>query len=442
LTVDQRDDSVAGLAAPVGRRAALGIALGAAGVAASPALAAAAAGPAIRVHDHGPFTRLVVELPDIAQPSAQISAFLLDQPFRLVIDLAGLVWPGAAPEALAATTLAATNLAATNLVKAVRAGEFQPGQSRIVADLGGPVSPARAFMLAPTDATPWRLVFDLAPLAPGQAMVALGPVNPIAIAGGPAGSAVAPMAAPAQPAPIKLRDPSLANQKLVIAIDPGHGGIDPGAVGLSGVYEKAITLAAAQQLKAKLEATGRYRAVLTRTRDTSLGLRQRIEIARHAPADAFISLHADSVRDRGVRGLSVYTLSEKASDSEAATLAEAENKADLIIGMDLSHETQEVRNILIDLAQRESMNLASRMAAQIIRELGREVKLLRNTHRFAGFAVLKAPDIPSVLVEMGYLSNREDEAALRKEAYRGKLMGAVVRALDRYFAQVQVAKRS
>ncbi|MDX2224631.1 MAG: N-acetylmuramoyl-L-alanine amidase [Rhodospirillaceae bacterium] len=433
MAVRDKDDRQHLRTAVIGRRTAIGGSLALIGGTGLPALAAAgsaATGPAagVRVHDHGPFTRLVVELPELSQ----VSAFLLEAPSRLVIDLGGLVWPEGAPEAPAASAL----------IKAVRAGEFQPGHARIVADLAGPVSPARAFMLAPTGATPWRLVFDLAPSAPGDAAVAFGPNNPIAIAGGPAGSATIAAAPSAQPAPIKLRDPSAGKQKLVIAIDPGHGGIDPGAVGLSGIYEKAITLSAAQQLKAKLEATGRYRAVLTRARDTSLGLRQRIEIARHAPADAFISLHADSVRDRGVRGLSVYTLSEKASDSEAATLAEAENKADLIIGMDLSHETQEVRNILIDLAQRESMNLASRMAAEIIKELGREVKLLRNTHRFAGFAVLKAPDIPSVLVEMGYLSNREDEAALRKEAYRGKLMGAVVRALDRYFAQVQVAKRT
>ncbi|MCB2106691.1 MAG: N-acetylmuramoyl-L-alanine amidase [Rhodobacteraceae bacterium] len=415
------------------RRRDLLIASAASSLALSGGIAAADDFPNIRIHDHGPFTRLVVELPQVST----ISAFQLADPYRLVVDLGDVTWSGGIPDAITST----------KLVAAVRAGQFNPSISRIVADLTGPVSPARAFVLAPTGATPWRLVFDLAPSTADAVAAAIGPANPIVISGGlepglNRGPVTASSSAGQQKpaAPAETAPP--ADSKIVIAIDPGHGGIDPGAIGLSGVYEKNLTLAAAQQLKAKLEATGRYRGVLTRSRDTSLGLRQRIDIARHARADAFISLHADSMRDRGTRGLSVYTLSEKASDKEAASLAEAENKADLIIGMDLTNESQEVRNILIDLAQRESMNLASKMAEIMIAELGREVKLLRNTHRFAGFAVLKSPDVPSVLVEMGYLSNREEEAALKREAYRGKLMASVVKAIDRYFAKVQVAKRT
>lgn len=378
---------------------------------------------AVRMHDHGGTTRLVLELTD----KSKVTAFQLADPYRLVIDLEESSFPS--PDI-------PTNQAA-GLIRSVRAGAFQPGQARVVVDLGGPMVPAHAFMLPPTSATPWRLVFDLAAASPDKAII--GPDKPIEIAGVSGAIEAAPTA---KSAPVQQPSAKPKNKKLTIAIDPGHGGMDPGTIGLSGIYEKNLTLMAAQQLKAKLEATGRYRAVLTRTRDASLGLRQRIEIARHAPADAFISLHADSVRDAGVRGLSVYTLSEKASDAEAGMLAESENKSDLIIGMDLGRETQEVRNILIDLAQRESMNLAARMATLLIGELRREVALLRNTHRFAGFAVLKAPDIPSVLVEMGYLSNKQDESSLRKEAYRGKLMSAVVKALDQYFAQVQVARRA
>ncbi|MBM3514293.1 MAG: N-acetylmuramoyl-L-alanine amidase [Alphaproteobacteria bacterium] len=383
--------------------------------------AAEAMKPSVRMHDHGASSRLVLEL----AAKSKVTAFQLAEPYRLVVDLEEASFLG--PDIPADQ--------ATALIKAVRAGLFQPGQSRVVVDLTGPVAPTHAFLLAPTSATPWRLVFDLAPVAADKALI--GPGKPFEVAGvsGPVEFAAA--IPPPPPKPTKER-----GKKLTIAVDPGHGGIDPGAIGKSGIYEKNITLAAAQQLKAKLEATGRYRVVLTRARDTSLGLRQRIDIARHAPADAFISLHADSVRSAGVRGLSVYTLSEKASDAEAGMLAESENKSDLIIGMDLGRETQEVRNILIDLAQRESMNLAAKMATLLIGELRREVALLRNTHRFAGFAVLKAPDIPSVLVEMGYLSNKQDEAALKKEAYRGKLMTAVVKALDQYFAQVQVARRA
>ena len=154
-----------------------------------------------------------------------------------------------------------------------------------------------------------------------------------------------------------------------------------------------------------------------------------------------MSIHADSIGNKDVRGLSVYTLSEKASDREAAALAERENNADLIIGMDLSHESKDVRHILVDLAQRESMNLATKLATKLISQLQRDVKLLRNTHRFAGFAVLKSPDIPSVLIEMGYLSNREDEKALKQTDYREKLMAAVARGLDDHMGTVQSARR-
>ncbi|MBL8643045.1 MAG: N-acetylmuramoyl-L-alanine amidase [Rhodospirillaceae bacterium] len=389
----------------------------------------------MRVHDHGAFTRLVIELSE----QVEASAFLLPEPYRLVVDLPELSW---ATDAV---------LPKTALINAVRAGVFQPGQSRLVIELAQPGRLSQGFLLPPTGATPWRLIVDIAPTSEELFQFAAVPnqVTKITAQGATQTGVAARNLAPATPRevaqpldPKSLTKDKDKNRKIVVAIDPGHGGIDPGAIGVGGVYEKNITLAAAQQLKTKLEATGRYRAVLTRNRDTSLVLRQRIEIARHAPADIFISLHADSIRDKGIRGLSVYTLSEKASDSEAAALAERENKADLIIGMDLTKESQEVRNILIDLAQRESMNLAARLATSLIAELQREVKLLRNAHRFAGFAVLKAPDIPSVLIEMGYLSNRDEQTALMKEGYRGKLMNAVVKGLDAYYKNAQVAQRS
>ncbi len=389
----------------------------------------------MRVHDHGNFTRLVIELSD----QVEASAFLLPEPYRLIVDMPEINW---ATEAV---------LPKTALINAVRAGVFQPGQTRLVIELAQPGRLSQGFLLPPTGATPWRLIVDIAPTSEELFQFAAVPnqVTKITVQGATQTTATAKNQAPATPRETTQQlEPKVAakdkngNRKIVVAIDPGHGGIDPGAIGIGGVYEKNITLAAAQQLKAKLEATGRYRAILTRQRDTSLVLRQRIEIARHAPADIFISLHADSIRDKGIRGLSVYTLSEKASDNEAAQLAERENKADLIIGMDLTKESAEVRNILIDLAQRESMNLAARLAGSLITELKREVTLLRNAHRFAGFAVLKAPDIPSVLIEMGYLSNKDEQTALMKENYRGKLMSAVVKGLDAYYKDVQVAQRS
>jgi N-acetylmuramoyl-L-alanine amidase len=229
--------------------------------------------------------------------------------------------------------------------------------------------------------------------------------------------------------------------KRVIAIDPGHGGVDPGTVGGSGTYEKHITLSMAREIRDRLQATGRYKVVLTRDRDIFVRLRDRIAVSREAGAELFVSIHADAIENRRIRGLSVYTLSEKASDKEAAALAEKENKADLIAGIDLTKETPEVTNILIDLAQRESMNQSARFAARLVKELARETKLLRNTHRFAGFVVLKAPDVPSVLMELGFLSNRQDEAALKRKSYRAKLIAAMARASDAYFSRIEEAVR-
>jgi N-acetylmuramoyl-L-alanine amidase len=197
----------------------------------------------------------------------------------------------------------------------------------------------------------------------------------------------------------------------------------------------------AVELKKQLEKTGRYQVVLTRDSDVFVRLRDRIEVARAAGADLFVSLHADAHTTSDLRGASVYTLSEKASDAEAAALATKENKSDVIAGIDLSNENEVVTNILIDLAQRETKNLSARFAALLVDELKRDTPLLRNTHRFAGFAVLKAPDVPSVLIELGYLSSDEDEAQLRSAKHRAKLGTAIVRAVDGFFEWQQTMRR-
>ncbi len=253
-----------------------------------------------------------------------------------------------------------------------------------------------------------------------------------------------------QPAPqqaIQVPTPSMESVTKakdgvpVIVIDPGHGGVDPGATGVSGTYEKHITLAMARELKTMLERNGRYRVHLTRDRDVFIRLRERIAIARAQGADLFISLHADAVQNPQIRGLSVYTLSRNASDSEAQALAEKENKADLIAGIDLTHESADVANILIDLAQRETMNRSAGFATELVDEVGQEMDLLGNTHRFAGFAVLKAPDVPAVLVEMGYLSNESEEKMLRQPQYRARLAKSVSKAVERFFPPNLKAKR-
>lgn len=422
------------------RRTVLGFFTGLAGLAStSVAWAAPRSATSFRVHDHGTHTRIVLELSE----GAEFSVFQLPDPLRTVIDLPEISWD--LPDD--------TGSISTGVIRTLRYGLFQPGQSRVVLDLANPANVDKAFLLAPTGATPWRLVIDLKPVSQAAFMGAAGPAKRLVVNGPghlPLARATDPTPRPIETArndlglPVPQKKPAVrpADRKPVIAIDPGHGGVDPGAIGVSGVREKDITIAAARQLKKSLDATGRYKAVLTRSRDVSLGLRQRITIARRASADIFISLHADSIGRSDVRGLSVYTLSETASDREAGKLAEKENKADLIIGMDLTHESTDVRNILIDLAQRESMNLASRLAEELITQLKRQVTLLRNTHRFAGFAVLKAPDVPSVLMEMGYLSNREDEKLLKQSAYRQKLVVSIIKSLDRYFSEISIASRT
>jgi N-acetylmuramoyl-L-alanine amidase len=291
----------------------------------------------------------------------------------------------------------------------------------MVLDLTRPALVDKLFHLPPVGARPWRLVLDLAPVTAEVFTRHLArPDAPKAEP--PARTAV--IVPPPRPA---------AAARKVVVIDPGHGGIDPGAVGRRKVYEKFVTLAMAQQLQKELTRRGRYRVVLTRDKDTFVRLRERVGIARAAGADLFISLHADSIANRKVRGAAVYTLSETASDKEAADLAAKENKADLIAGMNLTGESTEVTNILIDLAQRETMNHSAAFARVLVDDMAHLTKFVRKSHRFAGFAVLKAPDVPSVLVEMGYLSNSADEARLLKPSYRAELAKALAEAVDAYF---------
>jgi N-acetylmuramoyl-L-alanine amidase len=230
-----------------------------------------------------------------------------------------------------------------------------------------------------------------------------------------------------------------AHKTHLIVLDPGHGGVDPGAIGFSGVYEKEIALATAQQLARELETTKRYRVRLTRSGDEFVALQDRVAFAHAEGADLFLSIHADALPNAGMRGASVYTLSEQASDKEAAALAARENKADLIAGIDLSRHEPVVSEILIDLARRQTNNLSIRLARELVTELGHEVRLLNNSHRSAGFVVLKAPDIPSALVEVGCLSNRTEEQLLQRPAYQHKLATGLVRSINDYFDQVAKA---
>ena len=368
---------------------------------------------AVRIGEYPSKTRFVIELSE----RVVFRAFTLATPYRVVIDLPEVDW-----------RLPDNAVRKGGLITDLRYGLFSDSASRVVLDVAAPAEIAKSFRLDPSDGKGYRLVIDIKRI---DAVQFGRRERPRAMTGGTPGDVPAPLAKPARP----------AGAKKLIAIDAGHGGVDPGATGISGVREKALMLNQARELKRRLEATGRFRVVLTRNRDVFIRLRKRIAIARRAGADLFISLHADSIANPKVRGGSIYTLSERASDKEAAALAAKENKADMIAGVDLAVQNREVANILIHLAQRNSKNESAKFAKILTKELRAEMKLLGRTHRFAGFAVLKAPDIPSVLVELGYLSNPVDERNLRRAKHRAKVAQAIVRALKGYFSREQAFNR-
>jgi N-acetylmuramoyl-L-alanine amidase len=246
------------------------------------------------------------------------------------------------------------------------------------------------------------------------------------LAGGAALALLAPQAL-AQP-----RGPRTQRLHTVV-LDPGHGGIDPGAIGVSGAYEKDIVFEVTREVGRRLEAQRGFKVVLTRDSDEFVALNERVQRARRAGAELFLSIHADALPKRSMRGASVFTLSEKASDKLAEALAARENKADRIAGIDLSRQSPEVGSILLDLARRQTTNDSIRIARRLVRELGRDVPLLHDGLHSAGFAVLKAPDVPSALIETGCLSNPQEEKLLRSPAYQKKIAAILARAVDAHF---------
>jgi N-acetylmuramoyl-L-alanine amidase len=219
----------------------------------------------------------------------------------------------------------------------------------------------------------------------------------------------------------------------VVVLDPGHGGIDPGAISPSGLYEKDVVLATAWRLAWLLAASGRFRVVLTRSDDRFVPLHRRVAIARAARADLFVSIHADALPNPAMRGLSVFTLSAEASDREAGELVARENR-DIVARADLARQPNLVRSVLFDLARQHTANASIAFAHEVVAVMGREVALLDHPKRSAGFVVLEAPDIPSVLVELGCLSNPREEHLLRQPQYRQKLARGLARAIADYFA--------
>ena len=241
---------------------------------------------------------------------------------------------------------------------------------------------------------------------------------------------------PAGTVPLPQFKPAPRPLHHLIAIDAGHGGRDPGAIATNGLTEKTLALTFSRELRELLVESGRYRVVMTRESDRKVGLHRRVVIARNAGADLFLSIHLDRLEDREVRGASVYTLSDEASDVETAELAARENKADVVADIDLTEGyDEEVAKVLISLVQQNTMNCSATLAATLLPELDRVAPLIKRPHRFGDFRVLKAPDIPSVLIELGFLSNDQDARRLTSKSHRHELAGAILRALDTYFRE-------
>jgi len=383
----------------------------------------------IRIAQHDDGVRVVVEL----SRDVPFHYVTLDDPPRLAIDLPEVAW--LVPESEGMRPIG---------INGYRFGRFQPGVSRLVVDIAQPFAVRRVFEL-PGASSGHRIVFDLTlgAWAPVVTLAGADPAGtpdpgngPDAVNGATHAAADGENLAPEQKVaaitPFKL--PLKKPRQRVIVIDPGHGGVDPGAVGVTGVYEKDVVMAMARELRRQLEATARYKVVMTRERDHIVRLRDRIGIARASQGELFLSLHADSlVRNTAIDGALVYTLSEKASNSEAARLAAKENRADILAGVDLSNQEEVVTAILIDLAQRDTNNKSMRFADILMGQLAPVTTLTRRRPAQAGFVVLKSPDMPSVLVELGYLSNREDERRLTDPQHLANLARALVAAIDRYF---------
>ncbi len=326
----------------------------------------------------------------------EVKVFRLENPSRLVMDFSGARFGQKG------------NLFPTSFIKGFRTGNPDNRTARVVLDLPNFELTEKHFLLSPQTGKNWRFVMDIDKSQREQTEI--------------------------KP---EATTPKTTTRQKIIMLDPGHGGQDPGAISVSGKYEKDLTLKMAKETKALLEKKG-YKVVLTRDKDFYIPLRGRIERAHEANADLFISIHADSAKNKSAKGLSIYTISEKASDKEAAALAERENKADILFGMDLADYQPEVGNILIDFAKKYAMDQSSIYADYVVDEMKKEVNLRQNAHRFAGFVVLKSPNIPSVLLEMGYLSNPQEDKLLQKESYRKKLGTALVRAVDTYFKKLNI----
>ncbi len=358
-----------------------------------------------------------------------LRAYTLVNPARVVVDLPQMTFD--LPGDSAAMS--------KGLIKAFRYGLVMPGGSRMVFDLAGPATIAEAKVEAAADGHPERIVVELR-ASDGLTLAKSIPADLARVDVASTQSAPVPAAVAAVPARVVVATPAAPDPRPVVVIDAGHGGVDSGTQA-GGEIEKTLVLDFALALRDKIEAAGKFRPVMTRADDTFIPLGDRVKIARSHKAELFISIHADALprREGDAQGATVYTLSDKASDAEAQRLADSENRSDAIGGVNLTEEPAEVADILIDLAQRETKTFSGRFARILVGEMKQAARMHRNPLKSAGFKVLKAPDIPSVLIELGYVTNKGDLALMVSQSWRGKTVGAINQAIESYFAKRLVA---
>jgi N-acetylmuramoyl-L-alanine amidase len=376
-----------------------------------------------RLAGDGKQTRFIL---DLDQPIS-FHAFPLADPYRVVLDIPQISFqlaPG-------------VGSAGRGLIKAFRYGLVMPGGSRIVFDLTGPAKITNISVLEAANGQPSRLVLELEDVDRTTFVQSLAAESRPELRPAIADAKDAPLPVSTVPAKVDAAAPaSPPDPRPVIVIDAGHGGPDNGTQ-WDGASEKTLVLAFALSLRDRIEKSGKYRVVMTRTDDTFIPLDDRVKIARNQSAALFVSIHADALpRHEGdAQGATIYTLSDRASDAEAERLAEAENKADAIGGVNLTEEPTEVADILIDLAQRETRTFSNRFARILMAEMKTTTRMHKHPLKSAGFRVLKAPDVASVLVELGYVSNKDDLEHLVSENWRSRTVGSVAHAIDAFFAK-------
>ena len=375
---------------------------------------------AVRVWPAADYTRVTLE----NDTKLKVSHFIVKDPHRLVVEIEGVELDAKLK------SLVAKIQANDPYISQVRVGQNRPGVVRLVFDLKEEIQP-QVFALDPVGEYRHRLIFDLFPL---------NPVDPIADflqknLPAPDQRPPAEVAATTKPGTIDDK-PVTLTRMVTIALDPGHGGEDPGAVGRGGSYEKNVVLSIARRLKSRLEQQPNIRVMLTRDGDYFVPLHVRVQKARKVQADLFVSIHADAFIEPTARGSSVFALSEKGASSTAARwLANKENAADLIGGVNLRSKNQQLASVLLDLSTTAQINDSMKLAKSVLGEIGNINRLHKAQVEQAGFAVLKAPDIPSILVETAFISNPEEEAKLTDEGYQDKMADALMRGIQKYLAK-------